>query len=264
MSLDGQSSLGPVGYFTLGVASEIFTVATTQPLDTLKTYTMNRMGWPRISQLWNGCSINCLGAFVQGGIPFLVNGMLIQKLSHSGALTSSVHLTVGIATGLLSSVATAPFDRIAKLQQSYNLTMMSALHCARAGKAGGLFKHIGPIAYRDALVLGAFFGGRKIFSEQCEQQIPNRKVREIVSSVGLGAISGFLSSPLDKISIWMATDTAGKYTRMLQTGKAITIEQGRLGLFRGATMRASVLGIYMLALGYAEQTFKQLLLNQTA
>ena len=250
MSSQNEPRLNAAGNYTLGLTADIFAVLSTQPLDTVKTYVMSRRGFPPLSRLWHGTAANCSGAFVQGGLPFLVNGVIANCLFNTQQLTSRQSIINGVLTGVISSVAIAPFERVAKIHQLTGGTAYRA--CLKAVEGNGissLFKAIGPIAVRDSIVFGTFFGGRKVVSEQLQETIPNDTLRNIISGVVTGIFAGAISAPADRLNVLMQGDTEGVHPTMMRTMMNVVRQEGVKSLWRGVASRSLFLGAYYLTLG---------------
>jgi hypothetical protein len=281
MSSNTDVSLNPLGNYTNGVISDVAAVVTTQALDTCKTYQLSGNGLPpplstiansirsgtgipplrhlRNGVLFNGTLANCSGAVVQGGLPFLVNGMLADTVARNRALTKGEQVGIAVTTGLFTSTMIAPFERWCKIHQLLGGTAASAFWSAIKTGSGGLFKAIGPVALRDAMVSGAFFGGRPVVENQLEGLVQDRRKREGLASIIMGIFAGALSTPADKINVLMQGDIVNKYPSTLRTAKMLIQNDGIRGLFRGAFIRSGFLGAYMLVLGFGERNFRNYL-----
>lgn len=248
-----SASFNPFGHFALGIASEVFSAIVTQPLDTLKTYRMRKMVRPRIHRLWDGTMANCLGASVQGGFPFLINGLLVHHWANGKQLSTAMQLTAAAATGFIASIITTPFERLAKLQQTRNYSITNAFQLATKNGYGGLYKTFLPVVWREMIVFGSFFGARNIVARHLNTLLPETQTCTYIAGATIGALSGILSTPIDKITVWMATDLTGKYTGIFSTARVIIQQEGYAGLYRGAGLRASYLALYMLCMGLVEK-----------
>jgi hypothetical protein len=251
-----QPRLNPAGYFTLGVLSDLLATVATQPLDTLKTYVMSGRGIPPFRRLWNGTAANCSGVFMQGGLPFLVNGALVRYASNGKTpLSDRERIVLAVSTGLATSTIIAPFERVAKIHQLTGGTVFDAVRRATQNGYGGLIKALGPIALRDAMVFGTFFGGRKVVENHLEDQIPNPQLRASIASVVTGALAGLSSTPADRISVLMQGDIREIYPTMIRTIKTVVATEGVRSLFKGFCTRTVFLATYMFALGVGEKSF---------
>jgi len=259
MSSNTEVRLNAGGNFTNGVLSETGAVVATQPLDTIKTWILAGRGIPPRGALFNGTLANCSGAVVQGGLPFLVNGVLLEQVARGGEVSEQQRVAVAISTGVATSTLIAPLERVAKIHQLFGGTAIDAFWSSIKRGSGGVFKAIGPVAIRDAIVSGAFFGGRSVVETQLEGIIEDKKGREGIASVSVGVIAGALSTPADRLNVLMSGDVSNAYPSTLKTAKMVLQREGIRGLFRGAGIRSGFLGAYMLVLGFGERNFRNLL-----
>ncbi|MBS0652042.1 MAG: hypothetical protein JSR39_00800 [Verrucomicrobia bacterium] len=254
MSIQSDRPLNAAGNFALGVGADIFSVLATQPLDTAATYVMSQKGMPSFGPwLWRGAAANCSGAFVQGGVPFMVNGLIAEHFFKTQHMSQGQLVANGIFTGLISAGAIAPFERVAKLHQLYGGSIYSV--CERSIAENGMrsfFKAAGPIALRDSVVFGTFFGGRRVVENQLESYVPHVGLRESIASITTGVFAGAISAPAARVNVLMQGDTVGAYPTMAQTFRSVVQQEGVQSLFKGAGARAGFMGGYYvtLAIGY--------------
>lgn len=254
-----SSNLNAVGNYTNGILSEVGAVVATQPLDTVQTWILAGKGIPPRGALFNGTLANCSGAVVQGGMPFLVNGVLLEQVARGRKLSQQERVAVAISTGVATAAFIAPFERVAKIHQLFGGTAIDAFWNSIKRGSGGLFKAIGPVAIRDAIASGAFFGGRSVVENQLEGIVQHKRAREGIASVGMGVIAGALSTPANRLNVLMSGDVSNAYPSTLKTAKMVLQREGIRGLFRGAGIRSGFLGAYMLVLGFGERNFPNLL-----
>lgn len=258
MSIHSEPQLNAAGNYVLGVGADIFSVFLTQPLDTVTTYVMSKkkMPFPGL-WLWRGVGANSTAGFVQGGIPFMVNGLVAQHYFKTQELTQSQLIANGIFTGLISAGAIAPFERAAKLQQLQGGSMYCI--CKKSLAENGVssfFKATAPIAIRDSVVFGTFFGGRKVIENNLEPYIPHVGLRESAASISTGFCAGVLSTPPARLNVLMQGDTKGEYPTIARTFTRVVKEEGARSLFKGALPRASFMAGYIFALGLGDKAFK--------
>jgi hypothetical protein len=266
MSAHTALQLNAAGSFVLGLSADVVAVLATQPMDVVKTYVQsgkweelkalfrNTKGIPPVGKLWHGSVANCAGAVPQGGLPFLINALSARYLFKSEHLTDSQLIANGIITGLIASGFIAPFDRVGKEQQFSGGTAIGA--CQKAVKEQGmrgLFKAIPPIAVRDAIVFGTFFGGRKVVESRLQEYIPHDTLRETVASAATGAFAGVLSNAPDRANTLIQGDKEGAYPSLRSTFRSIIQKEGMKGLAKGAGSRALFMGAYYIALGCASE-----------
>lgn len=241
--------LTPAGHFTLGVAADVGAIVITQPVDTLKTYMMSGRGWPPLTHLWKGTLANCAGALVNGGGPFLINAVLQQSSWHTNEITT------GALTGLLCSFGVTPFERVAKMHQLQGGSVQNAYKMACL--SGGVFKALTPIATRDILVWGTFFGLRKTLDKPLQKMIPHELTRQCCLSFTMGVGAGALSYFPDKVSIKMNGDLVGRYPTTWKTIQATIQESNRKTVLKEMAVRSLFMGSYMLALGWCASTLSK-------
>lgn len=254
MSIHTEPQLNTAGNYTLGVGADIFSVLATQPLDTAATYVMSRKGMPPFGTwLWRGAAANCSGAFVQGGVPFMVNGLIAEHFFKTQHLSQGQMVANGVFTGLISAGAIAPFERVAKLHQLHGGSIYSV--CQRSIAENGMasfFKAAGPIALRDSIVFGTFFGGRRVLENQLKPYVPHVGLKEGIASIATGIFAGAISTPAARINVLMQGDVQGTYPTMARTLQTVVKQEGVQSLFKGAAARSGFMGGYYLtlAIGY--------------
>lgn len=269
MSSLTELRLSAAGNFTLGIGADVAAVLATQPMDVIKTYVQKgaldelgsqfqrTKGLPPVGKLWHGSIANCAGAIPQGGLPFLINALTAQYLFKSEQLSDSQLIANGVMTGVLASCLIAPFDRVSKEQQLHGGTAMQACRRALASSGiCGLFKAIRPIAARDSIVLGTFFGARKVLENRLQGYISHDGTRETVASAATGAFAGVLSNPLDRANTLIQSDKEGLYPTIRSTFQRVIEKEGAAGLAKGGGARALFMGAYYIALGAASEQIR--------
>ncbi len=250
MSISSEPRLNAAGNYVLGVGADLVSVVATQPLDTNATYAMNRTARPPLGMwLLRGMGANCKGAFVQGGVPFAVNGIISRHLFKNQELSQGQLVAKGGFTGMIAAAAIAPFERVAKLQQLHGGSLTAA--CRRSIEENGVrsfFKGVGAIAGRDAIVFGVFFGARQAVENRLEPYIPNRELRVITASALTGGIAGVLSNPFARANVLMLGDTKGEYLTCAGTIAQMVRQGGVKSLFIGVVPRACFMAGYYVTL----------------
>lgn len=270
MSAHTELQLNAAGSFILGLSADVVAVLATQPLDVVKSYKQsgkfeelkalfrNTKGIPPVGKLWHGSVANCAGAVPQGGLPFLINALTARYLFKSDSLSDSQLVTNGMMTGLITACFVAPLDRVGKEQQFHGgSTLQASQRTLRQHGMRGLFKAIPPIAARDAIVFGTFFGGRKVVESRLQEYIPQDALRETVASATTGAFAGGLSNAFDRANTLMQEDKAGAYPTLRRTLQTVVQKEGVKGLAtKGGGIRSLFMGAYYIALGGASERIK--------
>lgn len=270
MSSSTELRLNATGNFILGLTADAISVILTQPLDVIKTHIqgdkwhefrdlfLKTKGMPPIGKLWHGTLANCTGAIPQGGIPFVINGLTRKYLFTSPSLSEGEKMLSGVTTGLIVSAMIAPFDRVCKEQQFRGGSTAGALtRVVKREGMRGLFKAIGPIAARDTVVLGAFFGMREVVEERLQDHVEQDALRKTLASGTTGAFAGFLSNLPDRANTLMQGDKVGEYPSFSTTLQSIVRKEGLVkGLSKGAGIRSVFMAAYSISLGFAADKIK--------
>jgi|GEM_PF-6739037 hypothetical protein len=269
MSSQTELRLNAAGSFVLGLSADVGAVVATQPMDVVKTYVQKGewdnlrsqfrhcKGFPPVGKLWHGSLANCVGAIPQGGLPFLINALAEEYIFKSKQLTDPQLVSNGMMTGVLASCLIAPFDRVSKEHQLHGGTAIDA--CRRTVREHGilgLFKAIKPIAIRDSIVFGTFFGARKVVENRLQEYVSHDGARETIASAATGAFAGVLSNPLDRANTLIQSDKEGLYPTIRSTFQRVIGAEGIRGLAKGAGTRSLFMGAYYIALGYASERIK--------
>lgn len=258
MSISAESHLNATGSYMLGVGADFFSVVVTQPIDTAMTHVMNRTPMPAPGPwLWRGCKINCYGALIHGGVPFLINGVFTDHFLHGEELSHGQLIANGIFTGMIGAGVIAPFERMAKLHQLHGGSLHSV--CQRSmGENGGrsFYKAIAPIALRDSIVFGTFFGARHVVESILEPYVSHDGLRKGGASICTGMIAGLISTPLQRVNVLMQADTAGEYPTLAKTVVKVVQQEGMKSLFRGGITRCGFMSGYYLTLALGEKMLK--------
>ncbi len=118
------------------------------------------------------------------------------------------------------------------------------------------FKATAPIAIRESVVFGTFFGGRKVIENNLEPYIPHVGLRESVASISTGFFAGALSTPPARLNVLMQGDTKGEYPTIASTFMRVVKEEGAKSLFKGAAPRASFMAGYIFALALGDKMLR--------
>lgn len=243
--MSSSTQLNPAGQFVVGVGCDAAAVLATQPLETIATYIQNGRGMPPFGRnLWHGTAAALSAAPVQGGLPFVVNGVLTRTFSNGETPSEGKRFAMALGTGLATSLVIAPFERAGKIQQMNGGTAAAAFLLGRRSLWTGVI----PVAGRDAVVFGTFFGVRKTVEGALENVIPNEHMRTIASGAATGAVAGILSNPAAVINARMQGDLTGRYSTVVSTAKAVGVR----GLFAGTGARGVFMIGYLVSMGLAE------------
>lgn len=191
---------------------------------------------PPLPNLYRGFSGNCLSIVPTEAIAFLVHGVAIHSFGESP-------LTVSFAAGAVSAPVATAFERIVIVQQLEGRSCFKSIHRLFVLEGTrGFLKGLAPMTLRESLFTGALFGFNRTFEKN-----------QALTSFAAGGFAGFLSTPADRIKTLMQADLCGHYPSFITTAKKIVLSEGFAALFKGATIRSSLIGAATLIMSYSKE-----------
>lgn len=258
--INSKFQLSKGGHVCNGLVSTIFTVAVTQPLYTYKTFVMNGLRMPGFSKLYKGYSVNAFcGGLAEGAI-FGMEETASRAFKEKDKESLKADFLVSFSSGAMGGPLNAIWERIMTLQQLKGLSVRNTLVFLKKeeGICRGLLKGSSAAAWRDGFFnIGVFSLNRTL--QKRISPLTGKDQAAFISGTVSGMLVGYLSAPFDLIKTLVQSEVSKKRMRIHKVSQEIIKKEGVKGLFKGASIRAGLIGVFIGVMSYTKEKIPQVL-----